>query len=60
MPDWDLPDDKPDFNTRTNDKLVQNDANQTLSAAGKQCSGARLPLFATGCCLLWDHHSSAS
>ncbi|PRW61100.1 tRNA (adenine(58)-N(1))-methyltransferase non-catalytic subunit trm6 [Chlorella sorokiniana] len=33
LPDWDLPDDKPDFNTRTNDKLVQNDANQTLSAA---------------------------
>lgn len=34
LPDWDLPDDKPDFNTHTNDKLVQNDANQTLSAAG--------------------------
>lgn len=34
LADWDLPEDKPDFNTRTNDKLVQNGANQTLSAAG--------------------------
>lgn len=52
LPDWDLPDDKPDFNTRTNDKLVQNDANQTLSAAGKigAVQGCPSLPLAVACC----------